>query len=96
MRLYVQQPEEGRARHDFHGSGSHHGIQRRRQDWRRDGSIYTLNRYENRLCNPNLSFWDNCDFLVIFKNGKVAETGVKEGRNLSPNMELLSLFQGPQ
>ena len=39
---------------------------------------------ENRLCNPNLSFWDKCDFFVIFENGRVIETGLKEGQNLQP------------
>ncbi len=61
----------------------------------REGSVYTLYRNENRLCNPNLSFWDRCDFLVILKNGKVIETGVKEGGGYSPNMALLPLFQQP-
>jgi hypothetical protein len=61
----------------------------------KEGSVYTLYRYENRLCNPNLSFWDTCDFLVIFKNGRVIETGVKEGRSYSPGMPSLSLFQQP-
>jgi hypothetical protein len=62
---------------------------------RSEGSLYELYRYENRLCSPNLSFWDRCDFLVIFRNGKVAETGVKEGRSYSPDMAFLSLFQAP-
>jgi hypothetical protein len=60
-----------------------------------DGSAYTLYRYENCLCNPNLSMWARCDFLVIFKNGKVVETGVKEGESYSPQMKSLSLFQQP-
>ena len=61
----------------------------------KEGSAYTLYRYENRLCNPNLSFWDTCDFLVIFKNGRVIETGVKEGKSYSPHLASLSLFQQP-
>jgi len=61
----------------------------------KEGSVYTLYRYEDRLCNPNLSFWDTCDFLVIFKSGRVIETGVKEGKSYSPHMPSLSLFQQP-
>jgi hypothetical protein len=61
----------------------------------KEGSLYTLYRYENCLCNPSLSFWDKCDFLVIFKNGKVIETGVQQGNSYSPNLAYLSLFQQP-
>jgi hypothetical protein len=71
--------------------GSRHGA----KTVEKGGSVYTLYRYENRLCNPNLSFWDKCDFLVIFKNGGVIETGMKEGKSYSPHMALLSLFQQP-
>ncbi len=61
----------------------------------KDKSIYTLYRYDNRLCNPNLSAWDRCDFLVIFKNGKVVQSGVKEDASYSPHLTLLSLFRDP-
>ena len=61
---------------------------------RRDGSK-TLYRYANLLCNPNLSAYDRCDFFVVFKNGKVLKTGVKQGNSYSPNMEILSLFENP-
>ncbi len=61
----------------------------------KEGSAYTLYRYENRRCNPNLSFWDECDFLVIFKDGKVIETGVRQGGSYSLNLAHLSLFQQP-
>ena len=61
----------------------------------REGSAYTLYRYSNRRCNPNLSFWDTCDFLVILKDGRVIETGVKEGKSYSPGLASLSVFQQP-
>ena len=61
----------------------------------KEEAVYTLYRYEGRLCNPNLSFWDTCDFLVIFKNGRVIETGLTRGDNSSPRMPSLSLFQQP-
>jgi hypothetical protein len=61
----------------------------------KEGSVYTLYRYEDRLCNPSLSFRDTCDFLVIFKSGRVIETVVKEGKSYSPHMPSLSLFQQP-
>jgi len=61
----------------------------------KEGSVYTLYRYKDRLCNPNLSFWDTCDFFVIFKNGRVIEAGMKQGGNYSRYMPSLSLFQQP-
>jgi hypothetical protein len=61
----------------------------------KEGSVYTLYRYEGHLCNPNLSLWDTCDFLVIFRSGRVIETGVKKGKSYSPHMPSLSLFQQP-
>ncbi len=71
--------------------GSYHGA----KTIEKEGFVYTLYRYEDHLCNPNLSFWDRCDFLVVFKNGKVIETGVKQGGSYSPNLAHLSLFQQP-
>lgn len=59
----------------------------------RDGVNYTLYQYTNQYCNANVSLWEKCDFFVIFKDGKVIETGVKNMRSNNPNMTFLYLFQ---
>jgi hypothetical protein len=59
----------------------------------KDGSIYTLYQYTNQYCNANVSLWEKCDFFIIFKDGKVVETGVKNVRSYNPNMVFLYLFQ---
>lgn len=56
------------------------------------GNVYTLYQYTNQYCNAHVSLYDKCDFFVIFKNGKVIETGVREVRSQMPNMQFLYLF----
>lgn len=41
------------------------------------------------FCNAHVSLYEKCDFFVIFKDGKVIETGAKDVRAVSPNMQLL-------
>lgn len=53
---------------------------------------FTLFQYTNNLCNGHVSYLDKCDFFVIFKNGKVIETGVSNVRNNRPNMMFMYLF----
>jgi outer membrane protein assembly factor BamE (lipoprotein component of BamABCDE complex) len=63
------------------------------QTARKDDTVYALYRYNRRTCNPNLSFYETCDFLVIFKNGKVIDTITKNGQSFSPHTDALYLFQ---
>ena len=58
-----------------------------------EGSTYTLYEYTNQFCNAHVSLYEKCDFFVIFKNGKVIETGVRDVRSQMPNMRFLYLFQ---
>ena len=57
-----------------------------------EGDTYTLYQYTNQFCNANVSLYEKCDFFVIFKNGKVIETGVRNVRSQMPNMQFLYLF----
>ncbi len=59
----------------------------------RDGHKYTLYQYVNRYCNANVSLYDKCDFFVIFRDDQVIETGVKDVRSASPNMQFLYIFK---
>lgn len=59
----------------------------------KDGDTYTLYQYTNQFCNAHVSMYDKCDFFVIFKNGKVIETGVKDVRSNMPQMQFIHLFQ---
>lgn len=59
----------------------------------KDGSEYTLYQYTNQYCNAHVSMLEKCDFFVIFKDGKVVETGVKNVRSNNPNMMFIYLFQ---
>lgn len=61
----------------------------------RDGHTFTLYQYINRFCNAHVSLYEKCDFFVIFKDGKVIETGVKDVRATSPNMQFLYIFRQP-
>jgi outer membrane protein assembly factor BamE (lipoprotein component of BamABCDE complex) len=63
------------------------------QTVRKDGAVYALYRYDHRRCNPNLSYYERCDFFVIFKNGQVIDTVTKNGQSYSPHTEALYLFQ---
>jgi hypothetical protein len=54
-------------------------------------SVYLLYRYINRFCNINTSA-DKCDFYVIFKDGLVVETGVRNIRTDKTDMHLIYLF----
>lgn len=58
-----------------------------------DGATFTLYQYTNNLCNGHVSIYDKCDFFVIFKNGAVVETGVKDIRNHAPNMTYMYMFR---
>lgn len=53
---------------------------------------YTLYSYTNQYCNAHVSIYDKCDFFVIFKNGKVIETGTKDVRSNAPQMHYLYVF----
>ena len=57
-----------------------------------EGSSYTLYQYTNQYCNAHISLHEKCDFFVIFKNGRVIETGVRNMRSQMPNMQFLYLF----
>ena len=59
----------------------------------KDGSVYTLYKYTNQFCNAHVTLNEKCDFFVIFKNNRVIETGVKNVRATSPNMQFIYLFQ---
>ena len=59
----------------------------------KDGDTYTLYQYTNQFCNAHVSMYDKCDFFVIFKNGKLVETGVKDVRSNMPQMQFIHLFQ---
>jgi hypothetical protein len=56
------------------------------------GNAYTLYQYTNQYCNAHVSLYEKCDFFVIFKDGKVIETGVRNVRSQMPNMQFLYLF----
>lgn len=58
-----------------------------------DGSTYTLYQYTNQFCNAHVSIYEKCDFFVIFRDGKVIETGVKDVRDQKPNMQFIHLFR---
>ena len=57
-----------------------------------EGNTYTLYQYTNQYCNAHVSLYEKCDFFVIFRNGKVIETGVRNVRSQMPNMQFLYLF----
>ncbi len=59
----------------------------------RDGHEYTLFQYINKLCDPTVNNRDYCDFYIILKDGYVIETGAKNVRSSSPNMQFLYIFQ---
>ncbi len=59
----------------------------------KDGDTYTLYQYTNQFCNAHVSLNEKCDFIVIFKNNKVIETGVKNVRAQMPQMQFIYLFQ---
>lgn len=61
----------------------------------RGSDTFTLYRYTNKYCNAHVSLYDKCDFFVIFKNDHVVETGVKDIRSNSPNMQFLYIFKQP-
>jgi len=63
------------------------------QTVKKDNAAYVLYRYDHRRCNPDLSFYERCDFFVIFKNGKVVDTITKNGQDYSPHTDALYLFQ---
>ena len=58
-----------------------------------DGSTFTLFQYTNQFCNAHVTLHEKCDFFVIFKEGKVVETGVKNVRDKTPTMQYIHLFQ---
>jgi len=58
-----------------------------------EGSTYTLYQYTNQYCNAHVSIYEKCDFFVIFKDGQVTETGVRNVRSQMPQMQFLYLFQ---
>lgn len=58
----------------------------------KDGSTYTLYQYTNQLCNGHVSMYEKCDFYIVFKDGKVVETGVADVRGATPNMQYIHLF----
>jgi hypothetical protein len=58
----------------------------------KNGSIYTLFKYTNQFCNAHVNLYEKCDFFVIFKDGKVIETGVSNVRSAAPNMQFLYMF----
>lgn len=53
---------------------------------------YVLYQYTNQFCNAHVNLNEKCDFFVVFKNGKVVETGVKNVRSSMPNMQFIHLF----
>ena len=57
-----------------------------------EGSIYTLYQYTNQYCNAHVSLYEKCDFFIVFKDGKVIETGVRDVRSQMPNMQFMYLF----
>ena len=58
------------------------------------GDTFTLYRYTNQPCNTNVGTREKCYILVIFKNDKVVETGIREVRTKKPNyFEYLKLFK---
>ncbi|MDA3916733.1 MAG: hypothetical protein PF690_07145 [Deltaproteobacteria bacterium] len=59
----------------------------------KDGNTYTLYQYTNQFCNAHVTLHEKCDFFVIFKDGRVVETGVKDVRDKTPNMQYIHLFQ---
>jgi len=65
----------------------------RSQSVKKQSSLYVLYRYDRRLCNPDLSFYETCDFFVVFENGRVLEKIVKHGDSYSPRMDILYLFE---
>lgn len=56
------------------------------------GISYVLYEYTNQLCNGHISFYEKCDFFVVFKDGKVIETGTKNVRANAPQMTYISIF----
>jgi hypothetical protein len=58
-----------------------------------EGTTYTLYQYTNQFCNAHVNLHEKCDFFVIFRSGKVIETGVRNVRSQMPNMQFLYLFQ---
>lgn len=61
----------------------------------RGGDTYTLYQFINRYCNAHVSLHEKCDFFVILKNDRVIETGVKDVRSSTPNMQFLYIFKQP-
>ena len=57
----------------------------------KDGDEYTLFKWNNHLCSEWA--WDRCSFLVVFKNGKVVESGVFNiTQREAPRMNTLHIF----
>ena len=61
----------------------------------KDGHTYTLYQYTNRYCNAHVSLYEKCDFFVIFRDGRVIETGTRNVRSNYPNMQFLYIFKQP-
>ena len=57
-----------------------------------EGNTYNLYQYTNRYCNAYVNLYEKCDSFVIFRNGKVIETGLRNVRSQMPNMQFLYLF----
>ena len=58
----------------------------------KNGSSFVLYEYTNQLCNGHISIHEKCDFFVVFKDGKVIETGTKNVRANAPQMTYISIF----
>ena len=57
-----------------------------------EGHSFILHKYTNRLCNAHVSLYEKCDFYIVYRDGKVIETGVSGVRANPPNMQFLYLF----
>jgi len=57
----------------------------------KNGINYTLFKWNNHLCSGWA--WDRCSFLVIFKEGRVIESGVYNiTQREAPRMNTLHIF----
>lgn len=52
----------------------------------KDGATFTVFQYLNRTCNANVSLTIRCDYFIVFRDGKVVETGVRNERQTLPRM----------
>jgi hypothetical protein len=59
----------------------------------REGHIFVLHKYTNRLCNAHVSLNEKCDFFIVYRDGIVVETGVSGVRTNPSNMQFLYLFR---